>query len=680
MDDKIKKFFRLSKILKESFRGKKISFPTFSQWKQFFKILNKNEKIAFLIFLFLSFFSAGFLSLNFYFKNSEIQPAFGGNYIEGIVGQPRLINPIYASSSEIDQDLVELLFSGLMKYTSDGKIVPDLAKSYKIEDNGRVYEVNLKENLFWSDGEKFSADDVIFTVKTIQNQDYQSPLRPSFLGIDVEKISDYALRFRLKDPYPPFLETLTFKILPKHIWENIPPQNFSLAIYNLEPIGNGPFQLKNFNKDKFGYIKSLNLSPNPYYHGKPPFLSEISFIFFRNEEDLIKSWQKKELKGIADISPLKLEVFKKKGAKIYRFSFPRYFDISFNPLKSKVLGEKEVRLALNYGTDKEEIIREVLAGQGKAVYSPLLPGILNFQQPSKIYQFDLDKAKEILETAGWQDINQDGKREKIAQKEKEIPLKLDLKFGSEGNEVKKLQTCLAKDSDVYPEAKITGYFDRATKEAVIRFQEKYRDDILKPWGFQKGTGMVSKTTREKLNEICFEPSPENLSLKFSLVTVDQEELSKVADLLKKQWEKLGVDLEVKKVDLQTLQQNFLRPRNYEAILFGKVVGIIPDPLPFWHSSQKEDPGLNLAEYENKEADKILQAAKESLEEEKRKEEYQKFQEILIEDAPVVFLYSPDYLYLMSQKIKGIKEGIIADPSKRFIGVENWYIKERRVWK
>ena len=206
------------------------------------------------------------------------------------------------------------------------------------------------------------------------------------------------------------------------------------------------------------------------------------------------------------------------------------------------------------------------------------------------------------------------------------------------------------------------------------------DLILRPWGFQKGTGLVSKTTREKLNEICLEGPEEKLSLKFSLATVDQEELAKVADLLKKQWEKLGVELEIKKVELPALQQDFLKPRNYESLLFGKVVGLIPDPFPFWHSSQKKEPGLNLAIYENKEADKILEKARQILDERERKENYQKFQDILIEDAPVVFLYSPDYLYLVSKKIKGIAEGVIVDPSKRLIGVENWYIKTKRVWK
>ena len=89
--------------------------------------------------------------------------------LKDAVGQPSFINPIYSGISDIDQDLVELIFSGLLKYDENAKIVPDLAESYEIKDNGKIYEVYLKKNLFWSDGKPLTADDVIFTIKTIQN-------------------------------------------------------------------------------------------------------------------------------------------------------------------------------------------------------------------------------------------------------------------------------------------------------------------------------------------------------------------------------------------------------------------------------------------------------------------------------------------------------------------------------
>jgi len=116
------------------------------------------------------------------------------------------------------------------------------------------------------------------------------------------------------------------------------------------------------------------------------------------------------------------------------------------------------------------------------------------------------------------------------------------------------------------------------------------------------------------------------------------------------------------------------------LLFGEVLGQTPDPFPFWHSSQKRDPGLNLAMYENKKCDKLLEEARGSLDEKIRKEKLEEFQGLLIEDVPAVFLYNPDYLYLVSKEIKGLNTKMIVDPSKRFSGIEDWYIKTKRVWK
>lgn len=657
---------------------KAFKFPSFSQSRQLFKVLDKKEKIIFIIFFLLLFGSVIFLSLNFYFKNTGFRPAEGGIYIEGVVGHPRFINPIYAAVNDVDRDLTELIFSGLMKYNSKGEIIPDLAKEYKILEGNKVYELTLQEDVYWHDGESFSADDVIFTVETIQDPDYNSPLRASLFGTKVEKISSLKIRFRLKNPYAPFLETLTFKILPKHIWQDISFENFPLARYNFEPTGTGPFEFKDLERDNItGSIKSLTLVRNYDYFGKNPYLAEIVFRFFENESDLITAATKGEVKGLPYISPNNLEDIKGKGFNIYHLSFPRYFDISFNPEKSEILAEKEVRQALNYATDKDSIIKKVLLGYGEIANSPFSSKVYDLPPPES-YQFSLEKAKEILEEAGWRDEDGDGKREKIIKNE-EVLFERDLKKGNKGEDVTSLQACLAKDPQVYPEGEITGYFGEKTREAVIRFQEKYSEDILDPWGFTKGTGTVSKTTRAKLNEVCSGKPKETIPLKFTLVTIDQEELNQVADLIKKQWEALGVQLSIKRVS-SALEKDFIKPRNYESILVGKVMGLIPDPYPFWHSSQKRDPGLNLSLYSNKEVDELLEESRQTLDKRERFKKYQDFQEILIETVPNIFLYSPDYLYPVSEEIKGIPGNVIADPSKRFIGIEEWYIKTKRSWE
>ncbi|MBZ9578351.1 peptidoglycan-binding protein [Patescibacteria group bacterium] len=658
-------------------------WPSKNQWRQFLKVLSKKEKVLFFIFLSLALSSFIFLSANFYFKNTEIKPALGGIFVEGILvlsetDFPRFINPIYAPLRDIDQDLTEILFSGLMQYNEKGGIVPDLANC-QIQEAGKTYECNLKKNIFWHDGNKLTADDVIFTIKIIQDPEYNSPLRINWLGVEIEKISDLGIRFKLKNPYSPFLENLTLKILPKHIWENISAANFRLSDYNLKPIGSGPYQFKELEKNESGSITSLTLIANPDYFGKKPNISKISFKFFEKEEDLIWAFQEKEIQGFSILDPEYYKFLKENEFCNYSLSLPRYFALFFNPEKSKVLAEKEVREALNYGTNKKEILEKVLANQGEIVDSPILPTIYDFSPPIKIYQFDLEKAKEILDRADFKE-KEIGKREKTIKKEAEFQFKSDLKLNSQGKEVEELQKCLAKDPEIYPEGKVTGFFGNLTKEAVIRFQEKYAKDILEPWGFKKGTGLVRKTTRAKLNEICFEKPVEILPLSFSLVTVDQSFLIEIANLLKEQWQVLGAEIEIKTFDISTLEREVIKPRDYESLLFGQVLGSIPDPFPFWHSLQKRNPGLNLALYENKAVDKLLEDGRKMQNFEERAKIYEEFQNILIADAPVVFLCNPNYLYFVSKEVKGIETKIIVDPSKRFSGIENWYIKTRRVWK
>ncbi|MCX6759670.1 MAG: ABC transporter substrate-binding protein [Candidatus Nealsonbacteria bacterium] len=661
-----------------------LKWPSKLQWRQFFKVLSKKEKIVFFVFLFLAFSSFLFLSNNFYLKNTEIKPAKGGTYIEGVVGSPRFINPLYSQTNDVDRDLTELIYSGLMKHNEEGKVVIDLAKEYKIIEDGKIFEFYLKENLLWSDGKSLTADDVIFTIKTIQDPSSKSPIRASWLGVKVEKISDLGIRFELKNSSAVFLENCTLKIMPKHIWEDISDQNFSLSIYNLKPIGSGPYKVKKITQDKEGNIKSLELTINSNYYGNLPNIPKIIFSFFKNEDELIFAFNSNQIKGFSLISSSeKHQNLKGNDFSNNRLLMPRYFAVFFNPDESKILADKKVRLALSYGTNKEEIINLVLPNQGRTVDSPILPEIYGFENPSKIYEFDLEKAKQILEEAGFIE-KENGMREKVIRKEPAFQFKSDLQVGSQESEVQELQKCLTKDPDVYPEGEITGYFGEKTKEAVIKFQEKYKEEILTPYGLTAGTGRVLKSTRDKLNQLCAAPSEETLSLSFTLTTsvatTTNQILAEVANLLKNQWGKIGINIEVKVIDSKLFPEEIIRPRNYEMILFGQGLELILDPFPYWHSSQIKDPGLNLAGYENKESDKLLEEARQSLNEEKRKIALEKFQNILIEDAPAIFLYSPDYLYLTSKEIKGVSVKIITDPSKRFSDIENWYIKTKRVWR
>jgi len=665
-------------------------WPSKNQWRRLLSTLGRKERISFLILVFSLTGSFSFLAANFYLDHTKIVPASGGLYVEGVIGSPRFINPVYADASDIDRDITQLIFSGLLKYDSQGQLEPDLAESYEILEGGTVYEFTLKPNLVWEDSHPLTADDVVFTIETIQNPEINSPLRPLWLGVDVEKISDSVFQFRLKNASSVFLENCTVKIIPKHVWENISPKNFSLTSRNLkDPVGSGPFMIKNIAQDTQGNIISLELARNPLYAGQQPYLSSVSFHFFDSESSVVSAYRAGEVDGFSLTS---LENFpgcvlsanpqeKCDHGIVHSLVIPRYFSVLFNPENSQVLEDKQVRLALTYGTDKQSILDNIFSGQGRIVDSPVLPDIYGFSKPTDSFPYDKEQAIKILENDGFLPTDS-GTRAKVINKERSFTFKSNLTVGSQGTEVTELQKCLANPpaggADIYPEGEITGYFGAKTKAAVIRFQEKYAEDVLTPFGLAKGTGEVKSKTKEKLNEVCFGKPEETLPLRFTLVTVNQPILLQVADSLKEQWGKIGVDVEVVSFDINALQREVIRQRNYDALLFGEVLGMIPDPFPFWHSSQKGELGLNLANYENKECDKLLEDNRTELAPEEREEKLEEFQNLLIEDCPAVFLYNPYYHYLVSEKIKGIDTAVIVNPSQRLSGMENWYIKTKRV--
>ena len=129
-----------------------------------------------------------------------------------------------------------------------------------------------------------------------------------------------------------------------------------------------------------------------------------------------------------------------------------------------------------------------------------------------------------------------------------------------------------------------------------------------------------------------------------------------------------------------IQGERVRPREYDAVLFGQVLGLDPDPYAFWHSSQKRDPGLNLALYHNPKVDKLLEEARQTSSEEERKKKLGEFQKFVVDDIPAVFLFSPRYTYYISGQIMGIPTRIIATPAERFGGIAEWYVKTKRVWR
>ncbi len=202
-----------------------------------------------------------------------------------------------------------------------------------------------------------------------------------------------------------------------------------------------------------------------------------------------------------------------------------------------------------------------------------------------------------------------------------------------------------------------------------RFKEAFRLLAKAGWSLNSD-GVLEKKKSGK----------ETIKMEFSLSTSNIPELIQTANILKENWEKLGARVKIKTYEISDLEQNVIRPRKYDALLFGEVLGRDPDPFAFWHSSQRNDPGLNIAMYVNSKVDKLLEEARTILDSGKKEEKYQEFQKELEKDNAAVFLYSPNFIYLLPSTVQGVKETSVTVPSERYANIYNWYIKTKRVWE
>lgn len=548
-----------------------------TSWRAALGTFSKKDQVIFISLIFVAMISLLILARAFDERYANLSPLHGGTFREGVVGSPRFVNPLLAIS-DTDRDLVNLVYAGLMRHDNAGGFEPELAASYEISPDGLVYTFHLRDNLVWHDGQALTSDDVLFTIERARNPAIRSPLRAQWEGVTIEKIDERTLRFMLPKPYAPFLAATTIGILPKHLWNSIAPQEFTLSQLNRSPIGAGPYRVASFTEEKERGISSYTLKAFSRYALSPPFIGRFIISIFPNEDELRIAFRRGDIDAFGALSPAK-SFDLTPSSRIQRIPLPRLVGVFFNQEKNRLLALRPIRQALWHATDSERIVREALGMEASLVGSPLphrLASIRSGQEDERPFAYDLAQAKKIIEEA--------------RAKNKKIP-----------------------------------------------------------------------------------------PLSFRLATAANPQLVSVASLLKKMWEEAGFSVELQIFDVADLERNIIRPRDYDALLFGQVVGYYPDPYAFWHSSQRVDPGLNIANYSNVKVDKLLEEARSTIDPVTQETLYDSFIKILSDDIPAIFLYRPVYVYAIPQTMRGVSLEFINLPSGRFEHAEKWYLLEERTW-
>lgn len=372
-----------------------------------FKSFSKKEKLLFVV-SFLMFLSSSVIWAAGFFSQATVLAAVsGGEYIEGVIGQPSFINPVLSPSGGVNSDINELIFSKLS----------DLSDSIKMNENGRAWDIRLKADIFWDDKQPITSQDINFTIKKIQNSDTQSPLESMWRGAQTEVISKLEMKISLSEPYFFFDETLkNLMIIPSHLFTDTTAANMKISDYNLEPTGNGPFKFQSFKKEKSGFISEYRFIKSETYFSKKPYIESVVFKFYKNEDELINAFNSGEINGFGGLSAKNLEKISI-NSKIFSLMMPRYYALFFNSYAQKNLAGKNVRIALDYATDKKKIVDEVFNGGAVIADGPIVLGMngYNLEASSKSI-FSLEKATSILDADGWR-VGEDGIREKTVKKE-----------------------------------------------------------------------------------------------------------------------------------------------------------------------------------------------------------------------------------------------------------------------
>ncbi len=204
-------------------------------------------------------------------------------------------------------------------------------------------------------------------------------------------------------------------------------------------------------------------------------------------------------------------------------------------------------------------------------------------------------------------------------------------------------------------------------EAKNDSEEKNVEYYLKHAGYEK----------KNENGLWVNKSGQTLSLFLSIP--DVPELQKVAKALTDMWKQNGIDVKIRTYELGDFGKNVIRERNFDMILFGEAPGRMLDLYSFWHSTETEDPGLNLAYYKNKKVDELLKKSLKERNKMKRMKYIHDAAQIIKEDAPALFLYSPRFLYALPKNLKNIKEHMINMPYERFSNINKYFFESERIW-
>lgn len=505
-----------------------------------------------------------------------------------------VFNPILYDE-EYDAAVIQLTYSTLLKLDRNLNLVPSLAKEYEISPDNKILTFYLRDDVKWHDGTPFTSADVEFTFSSMAHPDYTGPRYgevEKILGAKeyhdgqadkvegIKVIDEYTISFEFTEVFAPGLVRIGADrgIVPKHIWGPVPVKEWKEKAELLNnPIGTGAYKIEKFVPGQYVELSAFN----DFYDGK----AEIDKFIFKvsNQDTAIAELVKGDI-DVADISALKAADMKEledAGLKIVSYAGKSYQYMGFN-LREEKLKDKDLRQAFFYAIDRNAIVNKLMDGNGIVLNAPLVPtGWAYPKEGLNEYEYNPEKAKELLKQAGYED----------------------------------------KDND----------------------------------------GWVEDENGEKLS----------LVLKYPIGNKTREQS---APVIQKYLKDIGVEIELRNMEFGALLDEVMSNHDFDLYLLGSSLSLDPDPKPIWHSDAASDEignaAWNIVGFRNEEADKNIEQGLAALETSERQKVYQTFCEIVNEEAPQIYLYSPSVVKAYNPNLENFNPTTYLD----YYDFENWVIK------
>ncbi len=504
--------------------------------------------------------------------------ADGGIYAEGVIGRIDTLNPIYASTQS-ERSASQLLFSSLLRYDGQNNLANDLASGYKLSSDGKRYDVTLRQDALWHDGKPVTADDVVYTLALIKNPATRSFLYRTWQDVSVKKLGKYEVEFQLPSPYAPFPHALTFGIVPKHILGSTSPVRIRESSFSRNPVGSGPFVFQALRPiDPAASRAVLQLTKNADYYRGGMRLDRFQLQTYKSHDELRQGFLSREINAAVELSTTDIDTITQEAPTTVvadaRMNNGVY---AFFRTDNPVLSDASVRHALVLATDRKAIIKS-LKGLAGDLQGPLVEDQIKSVAGIKQDVFNLDKAAELLDKAGW------------------------------------------------------------VKKGAVRVKAEQK-------------------------------------LQLTIVAPKSGDFPQVTEMVSSEWRKLGVDVRTQLVDTATFEQNIVKPRAYDVLLYELALGADPDVFAYWHSSQATVKGYNLSNYKSGVADDALVSARSRSETALRAAKYAAFFRQWLNDAPAVALYRPHLHYVTTDSTTSVKSSdTVVDALGRYNMLDQWTVR------